>query len=62
MTKLFSISAKSLRESGFESELYDLGFSDYFYANLLLSDTRFSFTMIYGSMVFFKGICKQKWH
>lgn len=48
-------SAKSLRESGFESELYDLGFSDYFYANLLLSDTRFSFTMIYGSMVFFKG-------
>ena len=48
-------SARSLRLSGFESELYGLGFSDWFYANLLISDDRFSFGNMFGNLILFKG-------
>ncbi len=48
-------SAASLRQAGFESELYDLGFSDWFYANLLLTDPRFSFGVIFKSIILKKG-------
>ena len=48
-------SAASLRQSGFESGLYDLGFSDWFYANLLLTDPRFSFGIIFKSIILKKG-------
>ena len=43
-------SMQSLKLAGFESELYDLGFSDWFYANLLISDNRFSFGRMYGNL------------
>ena len=48
--------AKSLREAGFQSELYDYGFSDWFYGNLLISDERFSFSRMFNSLVLYKGI------
>ena len=48
-------SAQSLKQDGFESELYDLGFSDWFYANLLLSDPRFSYSTMFGNLIFYKG-------
>ena len=53
--KFFTI--KSIRNDGFEDlhELEDLGFSDWFYGNLLLSDDRFSFSNFYGTFVFIKG-------
>ena len=44
----------SLKQDGFSSALFDLGFSDWFYANLLLSDDRFSFGTAYGAYVFRK--------
>ena len=47
-------SARSLRQDGFVSELYDLGFSDWFYANLLLADGRFAWSNMYGTFV----LCK----
>lgn len=34
-------SIKSIKQTGFVSELFELGFSDWFYSNLLLSDDRF---------------------
>ena len=43
-------SAQMLRTDGFETELYDLGFSDWFYANLLISDDRFSYTNVFGNL------------
>ena len=51
-------SAKSLKDSGFESDLYDLGFSDWFYGNLLISDQRFSFGNMFGNLIFKKGKCQ----
>lgn len=48
-------SAQSLKQDGFESELYDLGFSDWFYANLLISDDRFSFGQMFGNIILYKG-------
>lgn len=48
-------SSRSLRQDGFVSELYDLGFSDWFYANLLISDSRFSFGNMFGSLILYKG-------
>ena len=47
---------QSLRLSGFHSELYELGFSDWFYANLLISDPRFTFANVFKTKVFYKGI------
>ncbi len=48
-------SAALLRKGGFVSELYDLGFSDWFYANLLIADPRFSFGTMFGSIILYKG-------
>lgn len=48
-------STQSLKADGFESELYDLGFSDWFYGNLLLADDRFSYTNTFGNIVLYKG-------
>ena len=48
-------SSQSIRKQGFEHELYDLGFSDWFYANLLISDGRFSFNHIYGNIILYTG-------
>lgn len=67
-------SAQMLRTDGFETELYDLGFSDWFYANLLISDDRFSYTNVFGNLILYKGnkditiqsflldrVCQHKW-
>lgn len=48
-------SARSLRLSGFDSDLYELGFNDWFYANLLISDERFSYGNVFGSIILYKG-------
>ena len=48
-------SAQSIKLAGFESDLYNLGFSAWFYANLLISDDRFSFGMMFGNLIFYKG-------
>lgn len=48
-------SALSLRQDGFTSDLYDLGFSDWFYANLLFSDERFSYGQMFGTIILYKG-------
>lgn len=53
-------SAQSLKKSGFESELYELGFSDLFYANILLADERFSFNRMYGNLILYTGEKKIK--
>lgn len=49
-------SIKSIRKAGFESELFDYGFTDWFYANLLISDKRFSFANMYKNLIFYKGM------
>ncbi len=41
----------SLRQKGFESELFDFGFGDLFYGSLLLSDDRFSFKRLWGTII-----------
>ena len=46
---------QSLKSSGFESVLDEFGFSDWFYANLLLSDDRLSYGTVFCNLVFFKG-------
>lgn len=48
-------SAQSLHLSGFQSKLYDLGFEDWFYANLLIADNRFSFSSMFGTIILYKG-------
>ena len=48
-------SVHSLLEDGFSSDLFDLGFSEWFYSSLLISDDRFSFGMMFGNYIFFKG-------
>ena len=48
-------SIQSLRKDGFQSDIYQFGFSDFFYANLLVSDNRFSFSSMFGNYVFYKG-------
>lgn len=48
-------SAQSIKKEGFISSLYELGFSDWFYANLLISDDRFSYAMMFGNLIFYKG-------
>ena len=45
----------SLKNNGFESELFDMGFSDWFYANLLISDERFSYCKMLGTIILYKG-------
>lgn len=46
---------QSLRQDGFDSGLFELGFSDFFYANLLLSDERYTVDRFFGNTVFYKG-------
>lgn len=49
-------SIQSIRRAGFESELFDeIGLDDYFFANLLLSDERFSWQKMFGTMILYKG-------
>lgn len=48
-------SVQSIKKAGFESELFDLGFSDWFYASLLTSDERFSYTKAFSNIILFKG-------
>ena len=48
-------SIRALRQDGFESELFDLGFSDWFYANLLHTDNRFSMCNMFKSIILYKG-------
>ena len=48
-------SAKSLRDSGFYSDLYELGFSDCFYAGILAADPRFSFGKMLSNTLLIKG-------
>ncbi len=48
-------SAKKLRLLGFQSELYDLGFSDWFYANILSVDSRFSYGNMFKTIILYKG-------
>lgn len=48
-------SIRSLRAGGFESELFDLGFSDWFYGNILASDARFSSCTAFGTVLLYKG-------
>lgn len=49
----FNIS--SIRKEGFYTELFEFGFEEWFYANLLLSDDRFSFGNMFGTIVLYKG-------
>ena len=48
-------SVQSIKKAGFESELFDLGFSDWFYASLLTSDDRFSDTKAFGNILLYTG-------
>ena len=48
-------SVQSIKSAGFDSELFDLGFSDWFYASLLTSDDRFSDTKAFGNILLYKG-------
>ena len=51
--RYFSI--KSIKEDGFDAELFVLGFTDWFYANLLIGDNRFSFGKMFGNIILYKG-------
>jgi hypothetical protein len=51
--KYFSI--KQIKSDGFDDDLFDLGFDDWFYSNLLVSDERFSYAMMFGNLIFYKG-------
>ena len=48
-------SAKSLRDAGFYSDLYELGFSDWFYGGILAADPRFSYGRVFSNIILFKG-------
>ena len=48
-------SVKSIMQEGFTSELFDLGFSDWFYSNLVSSDERFSSSQMFGNIILFNG-------
>ena len=48
-------SIQSLRQDGFASDLDQLGFSDWFYANLLISDARFSYGNMFGNIILYRG-------
>lgn len=48
-------SIQSLWNKGFEDELYDLGFSDWFYANILASDERFSSGQVFTNVILYRG-------
>lgn len=45
---------QSIKKNGFEDQLFDLGFSNLFYASLMLPDKRFAFRKMYGTVL----LCK----
>lgn len=46
---------QSLKKEGFDSELFEYGFEDYFYASLLITDDRFSYQKMLSTVIFYKG-------
>lgn len=48
-------SLQSARKAGFQHKVFDLGFADWFYANLLLSDERFSSARFFNNIILFSG-------
>lgn len=48
-------SIQSIRQNGFYSDLFDLGFSNWFYSNILIADSRFSYGRVFNTFVFYKG-------
>lgn len=48
-------SIQTLKQDGFESELFELGFSDWFYSNLLIAEERLTYGRIFGNLIFSKG-------
>ena len=50
----FSVS--SIKLSGFYTELFELGFSDWFYASILASDDRFVYSNMFSNII----LCKRK--
>lgn len=48
-------SVQSIRHEGFDDEIYDTGFDDWFYASLLRSDNRFSSSSLFGCIILHKG-------
>ena len=48
-------SVRSLLKSGFQSDLLDLGFSDWFYANLLAMDEKFAYNRMFSNIILYKG-------
>lgn len=48
-------SIQSLRNNGFISKLNNQGFEDWFYANVLAYDDRFSYGNIYSTIIMYKG-------
>lgn len=49
-------SIQSLKQDGFKSELFEQGFDDWFYANLLVFDPRFSHSQMFSAIVLYKGV------
>ena len=45
-------SIQSLKKKGYYSEMFDIGFDDFFCGNLLLSDNRFSRKKLMGTMIY----------
>ena len=48
-------SVQSIKKTGFESGLFNLGFSDWFYAGLLETDERFSSSTMFRNIILYKG-------
>ena len=46
---------QSLRIQGFSHKIFDFGFSDFFYSNLIALDNRFSYGYAFGPKLFCKG-------
>jgi len=49
-------SIQSLKQDGFKSELFEQGFDDWFYANLLVFDPRFSHSQMFSAIILYKGV------
>ena len=48
-------SIQSIKQEGFDSELFDLGFSDWFYSSLLTVDERFTNSHMFSNIILYKG-------
>ena len=48
----------SLKNKGFNAKLFDLGFADQFYSDLILTDSRFSHGTFFANNIFYKGYTK----